>query len=155
MEKQQLIDSARSLGPFSSEVAEEYNSKAGKMIADLNAMMLQRSDIDRLVGANNLEMMKDNHANHARFIASILTHFNAEVLVDTIIWVFRAYVSHGFASAYWAAQLNAWMQIAEKELSEETFSEVLPLYRWMQTNIPAFDQLARTQLQDPANKPKH
>jgi hypothetical protein len=155
MDKQQLIDSASVLGPFSKETANAYSSKADKMIAAINTIMAQRSDIESLTGANNLEMMKDNHANHARFIASILTHFNPEVLVDTITWVFRAYISHGFASTYWAAQLNAWIHLIEKEMSEQSLREIVPLYLWMQINIPAFDQLARTQLHDPAYKPKH
>ena len=73
-----------------------------------------------------------------RFIASVMQNFNSEVLVDTILWVFRAYRSRSFHSSYWAAQLNTWMTIFEKEFTRETYDEVRRLYRWMQVNIPSF-----------------
>ena len=93
------------------------------------------------LGAENIEMMKDNHANHVRFIGSMLHAFNAEVLVETVLWVFRAYRSRGFRHTYWAAQLNGWVEILREELSPEAFDEVYPLYEWMQVNIPIFVRL--------------
>ena len=93
--------------------------------------------------------MQDNHANHVRFIASILKNNDADVLVETVLWVFRAYRSHGFSSNYWAAQLNTWMQILKTELSVETYKEVLPLYEWMQINIPIFVKVSDEKLEMP------
>jgi len=89
-------------------------------------------------------MMKDNHANHARFLESIFHEHSPEVLVDTIIWVFRAYRSRNFSSTYWAAQLNTWIEIHKRELSPECFNEIYPYYKWMQINIPVFNSLAET-----------
>ena len=142
MNKETLIDSAAQLGPFSQETVNEYAKKTDKLVARINAIMLERKDIKSMVGEANLEMMKDNHANHARFILSIIDNYNKEVLVETILWVFRAYRSHGFASTYWAAQLNAWIMILQEELSSETVEQVYPLYKWMQVNIPVFDTLS-------------
>lgn len=82
--------------------------------------------------------MKDNHANHVRFIASILKNYNPDVLVDTVLWVFRAYRSHGFTTNYWAAQLNAWITILKETLTPESYKEVYFYYEWMQINIPTF-----------------
>lgn len=91
-------------------------------------------------------MMQDNHANHARFLSSIFLHFNADVLIETILWVFRAYRSHGFTTNYWAAQLNNWIIIYKKELSPECFEEIYPFYEWMQINIPLFVKLSDEKL---------
>lgn len=110
--------------------------------------MLDRSDLVHLIGENNMEMMKDNHANHVRFIASILKNYNAEVLMDTVLWVFRAYRSHGFSTSYWAAQLNAWIIIMKESLSSEAFREVYPLYKWMQIHIPVFVKLSDEDLSE-------
>jgi len=138
MNRNELIQSAQSLSPFNVEAIIEYEEKLQKMVAIINEKMEARSDINELIGVNNLAMMKDNHANHARFILSVMRNFNAEVLVETILWVFRAYRSRLFHTSYWAAQLNTWIEIFKTELSPETYREVLRLYSWMQVNIPSF-----------------
>ena len=106
----------------------EFNDKIEVLISKINSKMLDRADINSLVGVDNIEMMKDNHSNHARFIYSILKTFDAEQLVDTVLWVFRAYRSRGFHSNYWAAQLNTWIEIYKQELSSEAFNEIVSIY---------------------------
>ncbi len=138
MDKNLLLDSAGKLLQVSLNSAEEYQQKADRLITKMNERMLERPDIEGLVGKNNIDMMNDNHANHVRFIASILINQNADVLVETVLWVFRAYRSHGFTTNYWAAQLNTWMIILKEELSPSCFNEVYPYYEWMQINIPVF-----------------
>lgn len=138
MNRAKLIQSAQSLPKVSQSATAEYAQKMDIMLAQINQQMLDRPDLEELIGSKNIQMMKDNHANHARFIHSILGYFDAEVLVDTILWVFRAYQNHHFSSNYWAAQLNAWLGILKENLSVEAFDEISPLYVWMQINIPSF-----------------
>lgn len=138
MDKVHLLETARQLQQVSAKAADEYSQKAEQLIAKMNARMLERPDLVKLVGENNIDMMKDNHANHVRFIASILKNYNSDVLVNTVLWVFRAYRSHGFTTNYWAAQLNTWLIVIKEVLTPECFSEVYPYYEWMQVNIPFF-----------------
>lgn len=138
MDKNILIESAKRLKTVSEKAAAEYLNKSEILVAKMNAIMLSRPDIDSLIGEDNLSMMKDNHANHARFIASVLLHRNDTVLIETVLWVFGAYRSHGFTTSYWAAQLNSWITVIKEELSAESFREVYPYYEWMQVNIPVF-----------------
>lgn len=140
-----LLESARKIAPAGEPAAREYMDKADRLVSRMNERMLARADLQELVGADNIEMMKDNHGNHLRFIGSMLHHFNADVLVETVLWVFRAYRSRGFSDAYWAAQLNGWVEILREELSPETFHEVYPVYEWMQVNIPLFVRLSENQ----------
>ncbi len=149
MDKNHLLETANKLKQVSDYAAQEYAKKEEQLIFQMNKLMLERSDIESLVGNNNVKMMQDNHANHVRFIASILKNNNPDVLVETILWVFRAYRSHGFSSNYWSAQLNTWMQIFKIELSTETYNEVLPLYEWMQINIPVFVKVSDEKLEIP------
>lgn len=142
MDKQYLLKSASELEQVDIETAEEYSSKADMLAEKLNTKMENREDIQKLIGSENLEMMKDNHRNHTRFIASILKNHNPDVLVETVLWVFNAYMNHGFASNYWAAQLNSWIEMLKIELSEKSFSQVYPYYEWMQTNIPLFTSIS-------------
>jgi len=149
MDKNYLLETAIQLKQVSVKTSEEYYQNIEKLISDMNKLMLERPDIESLVGTTNINMMKDNHANHARFIASILKNHNHEVLVDTVLWVFRAYRSHGFTTNYWAAQLNSWIIVIKEVLSPESFVEVYPYYEWMQVNIPIFVKVSDEKLEAP------
>ncbi len=147
MNKDHLLQTANQLKQVSETAYNEYAQKSEQLITEMNKLMLERTDLESLVGKDNIKMMHDNHANHIRFIASMLKNNNPEVLVETILWVFRAYRSHGFATNYWAAQLNTWIQIFKNQLTTETYNEVLPLYEWMQINIPVFVKVSDEKLE--------
>jgi hypothetical protein len=149
MNRGELIKTASALNQVSTKSAAEFGAKRESLVVLMNQKMESRPDLIEMVGAGNVEMMKDNHANHARFLESIFTQHSPEVLVDTVLWVFRAYRSRNFSSTYWAAQLNAWIEIYKKELSPECFQEIYPYYNWMQINIPSFNQLAEDKLDAP------
>jgi hypothetical protein len=143
MDKNYLINTASRLKDVSPGTAEEYIQKAEQLTYRINSLMLARTDIDNLVGKNNIDMMKDNHSNHVRFIGSILKINNPYVLVNTVLWVFRAYINHGFTPQYWESQLYSWFFILEEILTEKTYSEVYPYYEWMQVNIPIFVKVSK------------
>ncbi len=149
MDKNLLLESAGKLQQVSQEAAREYQDKSPLLLSSINRHMLVRQDIEKLVGKDNMEMMKDNHANHLRFMASIFQHHNSEVLVETILWVFKAYRSRGFTTSYWAAQLNSWITILQEELSPGSFNQILPYYNWIQINIPVFVELSQESLEPP------
>lgn len=149
MDKNHLLATAKQLQQVSNISIEEYTKKEQELITEMNKLMLAREDLETLIGKNNISMMQDNHANHVRFIAAVLKNNNEDVLVETILWVFRAYRNHGFSSSYWAAQLNTWIQILKSKLTLKTYNEVLPLYEWMQINIPIFDNISEQNLELP------
>jgi len=70
------------------------------------------------------------------------------VLVETVLWVFRAYRSHGFQTTYWAANLNIWVDLIRQELSESAYNEIYPFYNWLIVNIPVFVKLSDEILYD-------
>jgi len=142
MNETYLIESAKKLDKVSISSYQEYASKMDILLERINSRMLSRPDIIELVGEKNLDMMKDNHSNHIRFISSILKYYNPEILVDTVIWVFRAYRNRGFSEHYWSAQLNSWLIILKEVLSENSYHEIYPYYEWIQVNIPSFVKLS-------------
>lgn len=146
MDKSFLLETAIQLKQVNFASLEEYQKKTEQLIAKMNTLMLEKTDIEDLVGKNNLSMMKDNHANHVRFMVSVFKNYNPEVLVETVLWVFRAYRSHGFTSNYWATQLNTWIYLLKKELTPGCYSEIYPFYEWMQINIPVFVKLSDEKL---------
>lgn len=137
MDRNMLLTTAQALQAPSKASQEEYEAKSEILNSMINDRLLKRKDIKALVG-DNIDMMKDNHANHIRFMSSIFQDYQPEVFLDTILWVFRAYRSHQFTSNYWAAQMNTWMQLLKSELSEASYKQIKPFYQWMQVNIPSF-----------------
>ena len=148
MSRETLMEKLKTAPP---EVVEEYASKREQLVARVNRVLLQRPDICDLVGEKNIEMMKDNHSNHARFIESILAHYDPEVLLETVLWVFRVYRSRGFHPVYWSAQLNAWVDILKEDLSPESFEAIYPFYEWMIVHIPHFTTVSDAMIGDPVS----
>lgn len=145
--RDKLIKSADRIIRPSVESIENYRELRETAVIKVNKAMELRADIYELIGGEkNISMMRDNHGNHTRFIYSILNEFDSEVLVDTIIWVFRAYRSRGFHTNYWAAQLNTWIDILKNLTDEKTYSEILPIYEWMLVKIPDFTLISDKQI---------
>lgn len=149
MDRSTLVNSAGRLPELHPESIRAYAASKDKMLARMNEKMKSRKDINEIVGESNLEMMEDNHANHLRFIESMFIAYDPEVMVDTILWVFRAYRSRNFSSTYWAAQLNNWLLVFKEELSEKCYADIFPYYEWMQVNIPSFVTLSDEKLTEP------
>ena len=143
MNREQLINTAAQLQSLTPVCLSEFSLKRDRMIASVNEIMIARADIISLVGEGNLDMMKGNHTNHARFMESLFKEFNAEVLVDTVLWVFRAYRSRKFSVNYWTIQLKTWLEVYKKELTEESFLAIYPFYSWMIRNISHFNNLSQ------------
>ena len=143
MEKRALIEAASLLVKPSEEARAEYLKHGNKMVNRLNEKLSQRDDLNRLIGEGNLEMMYDNHRNHLRFMASIFKDYNPVVFTETLLLVYKAYQSHGFQPTYWAAQLNSWIEIMEKEIKLSDFDEIFPFYNWMVIHTPDFSLLGQ------------
>jgi hypothetical protein len=82
--------------------------------------------------------------------------YEPEVFVQTVLWVFRAYRSHGFETTYWAANLDTFVEIARDRLAPTTFEELYPFFQWLIVNIPTFVKISDDQLADALTpEPKH
>ena len=140
--KEKLMDTASALLQPHKSVAQEFSQKRDELASMGNQALCTRFDLEKLVGEGNLHMAEDNNRNFARFMESMFLDYNAEVLVDTVQWVFRAYRSHGFQTTYWAANLNIWVDLLRQELSTEAFDAIYPFYNWLIVNIPIFVKLS-------------
>ena len=138
MSKENLLESAEALKQPSPMAAREYAEKSEMIAAEMNRLMSARTDLNALIGEGNMNMMEDNHRNHVRFISSVFHKYQPAVLVETVLWVFRAYRSHGFHLTYWPAQLDQWVMLFKAHLTEETLHEIYPFYNWMIINQSQF-----------------
>lgn len=156
MTKEMLLESAAKLTQPSPEAASEFDRKQIKLAEALNKTMGCRPDLDRLIDEGNRAMMEDNSRNCCRFMSTLFSAYEPPVLVETVLWVFRAYRSHGFHTTYWPANIDTFVEEARGELSPETFEAVYPFCNWLIINIPAFVNITDQQLETPLEKvPAH
>ncbi len=153
MKKEELIKTASQLKPPSAEAIAEFSEKADGMTTMLNKRFSGRKDIVKLIGEGNLDMMYDNHRNHVRFMISLFNEYDPVVFTETVLWVFRAYRSHGFKLTYWPAQLDNWVEIFKSELSQECFNQIYPLYHWMIVHNPQFAIISDQSIFDDTKPP--
>ncbi|MCI5162759.1 MAG: hypothetical protein D3917_12230 [Candidatus Electrothrix sp. AX5] len=139
--KEKLLETASKINQPSPSALDEFSQKYEKLALQGNHLIAQRSDFEKLVGPGNQAMAEDNNRNFAKFMVSLFADFNPTVLVETVLWVFRAYRSHGFQTTYWAANINIWLDMLREELSDETFAAIAPFYNWIIVNIPVFVKL--------------
>lgn len=138
MTRDDLIASAEKLAKPSQESTDEFSAKREELALQVNLAMSKRLDLDRLVGTVGKQMSEDNNRNFARFMESLFMDYRPETLVDTALWVFRAYRSHGFHTTYWPANVNTWIEILTTFLSPAAFRDLSPYYIWLLVHIPAF-----------------
>ncbi len=149
----ELYRTAGKLAPPSMVAAQEYAERAAECAASVTHRLSARPDLERLIGPDNQAMMEDNHRNHARFMESIFLHYDPATLVETVLWVYRAYLAHGFQLTYWPAQLNTWVDVLREHLSPEAFTEIYPFYHWFLIHQADFVRLAgSTHLPEPPHE---
>jgi len=149
MARERLETTAHELVQPGSEAAAEFESRRETLAEELNRQMAARPDLARLIGLDNRAMMEDNSRNFCRFMGTMFQQYDPDVLVQTVLWVFRAYRSHGFRTTYWAANLDTFVPIARNTLSEQTFAQLYPFFHWLIVNIPTFVAISDTQLSEP------
>lgn len=156
MNQDYLIETARRLVQPSAEAAQEFESRRETLAEELNRQMAIRPDLDKLIGPDNLAMMQDNSRNLCRFMSTIFRGHEPEVLVNTVLWVFRAYRSHGFRTTYWAANLDTLVEVLRQQLRPAAFQSVYPFFDWLIVNIPLFVQISDGQLHEALSEtPQH
>ncbi len=149
MNHEHLRQSASQLRQPKTEAAAEFSNLRDALADELNRRMSARSDLEKLIGPGNLPMMQDNSRNFCRFMSTLFLAYEPEVLTQTVLWVFRAYRSHGFNTTYWPANIDTFIEILRERTTPETFREVYPFFEWLIVNIPIFVKISDEQLSVP------
>ncbi len=142
MNKEALIAAAADLKQPSQAAQEEFSQKREVMVQQLNELMLAVPGIDEIVPTEKQEMMQDNHHNQFRFMDSVYRSFSPEVLVNTMIWAFTTYRSHGFGVRYWDDLFPNILEVYRTRLSGPAYNELAPFYLWMNAHKADFLRLS-------------
>lgn len=143
MTREELIQSAQSLKQPTNEASQEFEAEVEQIANELFRRMNGRSDLEKLIGnTENRAMLEDNSRNFCRFMSALFQRYQPEVFVDTILWVFRTYRSHGFNISFWPANIDTCVEIVREKLSTDSFNEIYPFYKWIIVNIPSFTNIS-------------
>ncbi len=129
---EELISSCLQLPKVSKEAADAYVLASERLLKLVNEQMEDDPRVRELIGHNSVELMRENHRNHVRFMATVFSFNSFELLVKTVPWVYRAYHARGFQYDYFPAELIAW-QIALHECLDQPADRngILAVYSWM------------------------
>jgi len=140
-----ILASSRELPKISPETADAYAQAIDKLKDNVNGQLEANPKIMELIGRNPLDVMRNNHRNHATFMATIFKLNSFELLARTVPWVYRAYHARGFSYDYFPIELVAW-QIAIHQCLDNSArkSEILAVYKWMVQHHGDMIKLSRT-----------
>ncbi len=88
--------------------------------------------------------MRDNHKNHAAFMATVFAFNNLELLCRVVPWVYRTYESRGFSFDYFPVELTAWQEAVRQHLEPVLAGPILAIYEWMMAHHQDWITLSRT-----------
>jgi hypothetical protein len=148
MNREALIAEARGFDPFPPGAAAAFEDCRDRLVWWVDERLLVHPELARLIGGHATDRMRENHAHHGRFMATLLRRFDAVVLVDTVLWVLSAYGSRGYRCDYWTVQLGAWQEAIEAQLPGPAASALQDLYGWLIRRLPVLWAIARDEVSD-------
>lgn len=135
MSRESLIKSADNIIQSSPLIAQSLEGLAEVMANDLNSRMINKTNLDELIGENNIPLMVTNHDKFFAYFNSLISLYDPITFIETIIWALRSYISKGFVPAYWQTMIPEATKVVQKHLPEDQFRQVRNVYDWFQNNI--------------------
>lgn len=126
-----LINSLCRIPAVSPDAAQAYEQAADRLVEWVNNELEANPQIFELIGSTPLNLMRNNHSNHAAFMTTVFKIGSYELLARTVPWVYRAYHARGFAYDYFPVELAAWKRALEEYLDAGHTAEIIAIYDWM------------------------
>lgn len=140
--KKLLVQDLLSLQAVSPNAAMTYGAVKGYASARVSDLVFSHPQANAFLPENKSDMAVNNHEQHAQYMESVFLDGADESVVDTIVWVYRTYTSHGFDLSYWPVQIDAWRIVLADLLPEEDYQCIAPYYDWLAGHHADFAELA-------------
>ena len=122
---------AMQLRRVSPVAAAAYEAARETMLPLVDRRLIEREDLQRLIGSNPIALMRLNHRNHAVFMTNVFHYSCYGLFAQVLVWVYRAYRHHGFAGEYFPVELAAWRAAVSECLAPPVAAEIDAVYAWM------------------------
>jgi methanogenic corrinoid protein MtbC1 len=116
---------------ISAETIESYEHAMTALIDTVNKAMQQREDLGDLIGPNPVELMFENHTNHAHFMLTQLRLKSAKVLLEGIFWAYHTYTNRGFSPNYFPIELATWKTAIMNRIESHHAESIMAVYQLM------------------------
>jgi len=126
-----LFSSLTDIHAASPDAALAYEKASSSLVDYVNRDLEATPKVLELIGGNPLSLMRNNHSNHAAFMATVFKIGSHELLAKTIPWVYRAYRARGFSYDYFPVELAAWKRAAKEHLTGDHATQIIEIYDWM------------------------
>jgi MerR family transcriptional regulator, light-induced transcriptional regulator len=140
----ELFAESRKLAQIPLASTTAYKNHMPALIRFVDSRLNELPGIDALIGNNPRQVMYDNHKHHAAFMATVFSIGDYELLARTVLWVYRAYHSHGFSHDYFPVELKAWQEAVETHIGTDLAGPILAVYAWMIGNHELFIALSQS-----------
>lgn len=149
---QTLLSKAAGLPPVAPGHAAVY----GAHLQQLAEFVDERIESDRTLSPALAGVPQDlcrlNHRNHARFMATVFALGAWEVMVRTVVWVYRSYRARGLPASYFPAVVNSFSE-AVREILPASAAALEPAYALLRDHHEVFVRLSSQPAPQPERQP--
>lgn len=126
-----LIAEAKAVFAVTLRDGHAYESALPPMKKSVNDAMESRDDLAALIGIQGDALMRGNHENHGRFMATVFQLGLWDLMVRTVLWAYATYKEHGFSYDYFPIELQAWIDAINVYVDRESAGNITAVYRWL------------------------
>lgn len=134
---------AQALESVDSSAVRAYSQNLSRMLEAVNTTMQQHPQLTDLIGPNPIQVIYDNHSNHARLMLAQFRFHGARTLVGALIWMYRTLIQRGVAPDYFLVALDVWMQTIDQHLDRHSARSIKSVYQLMRDVHPQILVLAQ------------
>lgn len=125
----------KDLEPINPLAILEYEEKTALMLREVNTTMYEINKKHDLIGDNAIEVMYNNHANHASFILNVFKLNDYYMLKNTLPWVVESYCNRGFQPEYFTHQLNTWIKSIKVHIHPHHSQKIIRVYAFIKCEV--------------------
>jgi MerR family transcriptional regulator, light-induced transcriptional regulator len=145
----ELLAEAKKLPPVTLAAATAYKQHVPVLTKYVDDQLSSHPRIHSLIGNNTLQIMFDNHKNHAEFMSTVFSLGDYELLCKTVLWVYRSYHAHKFSYDYFPVELKAWQDAIAAFIDPGLTDAIRIIYDWMIHNHERFITLSQSEMPFP------
>lgn len=140
-----VFDQAETIEPVSTQAAAHYAAKQAEIVIREDQLLESVPNLSEILGGQPLEVMFENHRNHARFMANVFRFNHYRLMARIVVWVYRSYHARNFSFEYFRLALPRWQQAVGENLKQPEAADINRVYQWLIDHHDEFVELAQSQ----------
>ncbi|MFW5980916.1 MAG: hypothetical protein ACOCRB_02710, partial [Halanaerobiaceae bacterium] len=106
----------------------DFNENKKSITQLVNDKLVNRKDIDELIGHNYLDKIFEYHEYHVQLMTQIFRTNNFTLLFNSIPRVYKKYKQLGFSYTYFQEDLKTWIPVNDNLLKPDNALSINEVY---------------------------